>query len=105
MLVNVIEQSLPSQLLLELVKRSLESTASGGFEDIYKQLILAARLIGPHATTRTERFTVAGSEAKILGLIAKTNGRDLRVIVLEGEIYVPGRRAPKVRHLSFNPNV
>src|SRR5262249_32167478 len=99
-----VEQSFVLQPLLQLVEGELQGAEPMRLEMLAHQLVLALRLVDPHAPPRDRPQAVRRLELEIAQRRAEDDRSDLRRAALQGEIEMSGVPDAAVGELAFDPD-
>src|SRR5207245_3846622 len=100
-----VEEALLLELLLQLLEGLLERALAERLEHLHRELVLAAGRVDAEAAADHDLHAVLGAEADEARGRLPHHGPDLRLVVLEGEIPVAGRREAEVADLALDPHV
>ena len=99
-----VEQSFRQQFRLESFEGRLQCAGAGVLHMLYNELEFAAPLIEGDPAAQADGVAVFGLEFDPLVAVAKHGTAHLGVVVLEGEVPVPGPRGDEVAYLAFDPD-
>ena len=100
-----VEEALLLELLLQLLEGLLQRALAERLEQLHRQLVLAARRVDAELSAREHLHSVARPEAHQPGVGLPDHRAQLRLLVLQREVPVAGRRELEVRDLAFDPDV
>ncbi len=103
LLVCLLEQPFCLELRLQFLESPAQQTLAGGLHVFDDELVAAARLVHRDARPDDDLVTVIGPEPEQPVLAAEHRAADLRPVVLQREVQVPGTGPGEVRELAGDP--
>src|SRR5258707_4230583 len=98
------EQTFGLHTRLGLFESKLQRTGANRLERFDDQLILALGFVHADATARAHLQTVFGTKAYALVAAAIAHGADLRELIFQSEIPVPGNMRVEICNLALDPD-